>query len=153
MKQLDVARKYLKNADHLLLMTYPSIKETRLFLPILQNIFLSFSNALDALLLDQFNKKKIGMFDSDFESRIKIYRLKIEKKNNLDSNYYNTLLNIKKLLILHKVSPIEFERHEKFIICSESYEINQITEKLLNEYLIKAKLFIEDTDAIINKNG
>lgn len=47
------------------------------------------------------------------------------------------------LLANHKESPVEFVRHEALIICSQEYEINELTPARAQYYLDKAKIFID----------
>jgi hypothetical protein len=152
MKQIESAKKYLIIADHLLTTTYPALKETKLFLSVIQNIFLAFSNMLEAFLLDQFNKKNIGMFGISFDDRFKIYQ-KLEKKYGLNHEYSLIMIEIKKVLLAHKSSSVEFGRNNKYIICNDSYEMDQLTEERAKGFLGKAKLFIRDIDAIIVQDG
>ena len=46
----DKAIKNIKIADHMLTQTYPLVKDPRLLLTVLENVFLSLTNAIGALL-------------------------------------------------------------------------------------------------------
>ena len=49
----DMARKKIQIADHMLTMTYPMIKDPKLLLAVMENIFLALTNSIAASLLNE----------------------------------------------------------------------------------------------------
>lgn len=59
------------------------------------------------------------------------------------------MTHLNNILELHKKSPIEFQRDNRLIICSNDYELTPISLHNLREYLSKSKHFLEIADNII----
>ena len=49
-KKREVAHRQIKTADHLLLQSYPLLKDTRLLLAVLKHLFIASENIIDSLL-------------------------------------------------------------------------------------------------------
>ena len=63
-ESLDKASEVLKTADHMLYMTYPLIKEKRLLLKILNEIYFVILNTLNAILQYEYFNKRIHLYKS-----------------------------------------------------------------------------------------
>ena len=106
----------LKIADHMLTMTYPLVKDTKLLLIILENIFLSMTYAMTAILYYERLFKRIPAFTDNFESKFHMFKEKCVNRYNIDIKYLRVMKDLKDILIEHKKSPMEFERKGKFVI-------------------------------------
>ena len=145
------ARRYLQIADHLVNMTYKILKESKLLLSSLENIFLALTNAMTSLLNQEAKLKKIPQFNNDFDSRFKAFKNYHLKKRNFDIENIYMIKEIKETLIAHKKSSMEFTRQDRLVICSDNYNMKVVTAKTIKDYLSKAKLFIEDMDKLISQ--
>ena len=146
------AQKSIKIADHILSVTYPLVKDPKLILAIIENIFLAYTNAMSAILYYDRLFKKIPPFNEAFESKFNTFKARCVEKYNLDKTYLIDMQDIKNTISEHKKSPIEFARKDKFVICSENYKMRAIGLNELSTYINKAKVFIQEVDNITSKN-
>jgi len=146
----DEAAKKLHIADYMLTMTYPIVKDPRLLLSVIENLFLAFSYGMSALLYYEKDIKNIQYFPDTFSGKLELFRDNCSQKYNIDDETLKIMQEIREILIAHKKSPIEFARKESLIICSGSYEMMQISANTIKGYVEKAKLFIKNVSAIIS---
>ena len=52
----------------------------------------------------------------------------------------------------HKESSVEFPRKNKFVICSETYEMRTITASDIKSLIKEAKLLVDDVYKVTSKN-
>jgi len=148
----EKAQKNIKIADHMLSVTYPLIKDTKLLLAIIENIFLAMTNAMASVLYFERMYKRIPPFQDTFESKLNIFREKLVHKYNIDKGLVADMQEIKTIILEHKQSQVEFKRKDRFVICSDSYKLRTLGLNDIKNYLSKAKLFIEEMDNILKKN-
>ena len=148
----DAANKKLQLADHLLTMTYPLVKDPKLLLSVVENLFLAFSYAMGSLLYYERLFKRIPPFPDDFKSKFEVFKDKCLSRYNIDNEYPKIMQDIKDIIVAHKKSHIEFPRRESLIICNDSYRTRTISPDMIKDYLKKAKLFIKDVSTIVSKD-
>tara|TARA_Y100000294_G_C8540219_1_gene330850 strand:- start:1094 stop:1564 length:471 start_codon:yes stop_codon:yes gene_type:complete len=148
-KSKEEARKYLKLADHILYNTYPLLSDPKLLLKVMDNIFLSITNTISALLFYEKLNKRITEFDNTFETKIDLFRKKCLVHHNFDPNYIKLILDVKEIIVQHRKSPVEFVKKNKFVICSNDYKMKTITDNDVKNYLKKAKAFYGRIDNIL----
>ncbi|MEE9525293.1 MAG: hypothetical protein V3V78_01660 [Candidatus Woesearchaeota archaeon] len=146
------AKRNIKIADHMLLVTFPLIKDTKLLLAVIENIFLGYTNAVAAILHYERLFKRIPPFQDTFESKMNMFKEKIVLKHSIDKSYVAEVHDIRDVIIQHRKSPVEFKRGDKFVICSENYRIKTVSANDIRKYLDKAKVFIEVMDNIVRKD-
>ena len=149
---MSKAKKNVIVADHMISVTYPLIKDTKLLIAVLDNIFLALTNSVGALLHYERLFKRIPPFHETFESKFNLFRLRCIDKFNIDKAYIPFILDIKDIIIQHNKSPVEFAKGDKFVICSENYKMKAISLKDIKEYLNKTKNFTNQVDGILSKN-
>ena len=145
------AKKNLLVADHMAYVTYKVVQEPRILLSMLENIFLSFTLAMSSLLYYERMYKRVPIFEDNFDSKFRIFKERLTRRYKIDASYLSVIKETKDLLVAHKKSPMEFSRQGRLIICSETYRMKSITIDNIKKYLAKAKLFIEEIGAIIDK--
>lgn len=151
-EDFELAKNKFKIVDHMVNVTYPMLRDTRLLMSSLENLFFVYSNAMSALLHYERLYKRIPPFNNTFESKFFMYSRTCQSKFNLEKDYAIIMQEIKKFVIEHKKSPVEFSKNDKFVICSNTYDTMVLTHSKLKDYLTKAKLFIEEINSIIYKN-
>jgi hypothetical protein len=149
-EHLELAKKKYLVADHILTMTYPLVKDSKLLLVSLDNIFLVYTNCMAALLAKE---NKLSAISNTFEYKFTIYKRIFEDKFKLNKEYSMTMREIKTIILEHKKSPVEFSRNNNLVICMEDYRMRELTYPLIKEYLHKAKLFIGEITSIIQNDG
>ncbi|MBW2989256.1 hypothetical protein KY358_02960 [Candidatus Woesearchaeota archaeon] len=148
----DAARKKIQIADHMLTMTYPLVKDPKLLLAAVENIFLALANSMGSLLYYEKNYKIIPPFQDNFTSKFNIFREKCAKRHNIDDGMVLMMDEIRDIVIQHKNSPVEFTRNDSLVICSQDYNMKTIDPEKMKRYIMKSKLFISNINSIINKN-
>ena len=148
----EKAQTKLKIADHMLTMTYPLVKDTKLLLVIMENLFLSLTYAMSSILYYERLFKRIPLFSDNFESKFSIFKEKCINKYDIPQEYVRLLQNVKSTMMEHKKSPIEFERKGTFVICSDSYKLRTISTSQIKDYIAKTKEFIQISSNITHKN-
>ena len=151
-ESMERAKRNIHIADHMLSVTYPLVKDTKLLLAIVENIFLAYTNAMSSLLYYKRALKLIPPFQDNFDSKFNIFRQRCVDKYKIDRNYIVEIQNLKDIIMGHKKSPVEFVRKDRFVICSDNYKLKTINLEEIKRYLNKAKLFIEEVNNIISKN-
>lgn len=151
-KYIREASRTFKIADHMISVTYPLVKDTKLLLAVLENINLTLTNSISALVhYDRFYKR-LPPFQDTFESKFNIFRVKCMSMYDIDKTYIELIQNIQALIKEHKSSPIEFIRKDKFVICSDNYNIKTLSLKDLREYITQTKNFMDKINQVINEN-
>jgi hypothetical protein len=147
------AKRNFQIADHMLTVTYPLIKDTKLLLAIMENIFLSMTNAMNSVLYFEKLYKTMPAFQESFESRFSAFKQHCVPRHGIDKSYILDIQDIREILIEHKKSAMEFVRRDRFVICAENYKIRTLSIADIKSYLSKAKLFIEEIEHITDKNA
>jgi hypothetical protein len=148
----DIAGKKIKIADHMLTMTYPMVKDPKLLLAVMENIFLALTNSMGSLLHYERIYKRVPPFQDTFVSKFNVFKQKCAKRLNIDPESVMMIHEIKEIILQHKKSPVEFTRNDSFIICSEDYRMKTITLEKMKNYILKSRLFVQNINNIINKN-
>jgi len=148
----EKAKKHIKIADHMISVTFPLVKDNKLLLAVIENIFLAYTNAIGSLLYFERVFKRIPPFQDNFESKFMMFKEMCVQKYKIDRNYIADIQDLKNIILSHKKSPIEFTRKDRFVICSNNYTLETISISNIKKYLDKAKLFIEEINNITSKD-
>ncbi len=148
----DMAKKKIQIADHMLTMTYPMIKDPKLLLAVMENIFLALTNSIGSLLHYERNYKRVPPFQDTFVSKFSIFKQKCAARHSIDEEMVLMIQEIKDIILQHKKSPVEFTRNDSFVICSEDYKMKTISLEKMKDYISKSKIFVQNINNIINKN-
>ena len=144
--------KSIKLADHMLTITFPVVKDPKLLITILSNIYKSLDSSMSAIVYYDRLFKRIPPFTDEFDSRYTIFRNKSVRLYSIDQKYPMLINQIKTILDKHKKSPIEFVKNNKFVICNEEYKTDSIGVKDIKEFIAQTKEFNEVMEKIIGKN-
>ncbi len=146
------ANKSYETADHLTYVTYPMIKEIKLLITISENLYNSLIKGMDAILYYDRLYKRIGPFNSDFDSRFDIFKLKSIKRYNFDRDVILLIEDLRNILKHRKESPMEFVRKNKYIMCNSDYNMKTLTIEKIKSYLVRAKPFFSRLNTLLMKN-
>jgi len=146
------ARQKLKNADYLVTMTYPQIKDNKLLLAAAENLSQALNTSVLSVLYYERLFKRIPAFHEDPESALDSFVKTVMPRYPIDKNYIKLIAELNSLVKLHKESPVEFSRNDKFVIASESYRLMEISPGIMRDYLEKSKRFIQDIEIIVSKD-
>jgi hypothetical protein len=145
------AAQYFQNADHMMYMTYKVVKDPKLLLTIMDSVFLALTNAMNSVLHAEHQFKNIPKVPEGFEAKFMLFRDLSAQKYSIDDTYLKMIRDVKEVILLHKTSPVEFTRKDKYVICSDSYEMQTITVEKIKEYLRLTKDFVKLTEDITKK--
>lgn len=148
----DKAVRNIKIADHMLTQTYPSVKDPKLLLSVLENVFLSLTNAMAAVLHYERLYKRIPPFEENFDSKFNTLKLRVAHRYKINKDYLNLISTIKNTIVSHRKSPVEFSRKDVFVICSDTYDMRTISANEMKSYISKAKGFVQEMQNIISQN-
>lgn len=138
---VDRANKSLKTADHLTYVTYPLLKDTKLVVTVIENLYNAFVYSMDAFLTYERMYKRIHGIPSDFCSKFDLFKTKIASRYNIEREHILLMDDLKKIIDYRRRSPVEFIRKDKIFICSDNYKMRTINYDKVKEYLNKAKPF------------
>ncbi len=144
--------KKLKTADHILTQSYPLVKDSRLLLAVVDNLFLSLTNSMSALLNHERLAKKVPVFRDNFDSKFHMFTTKVAESHKINKSHIDLLQEIKDTVIEHRRSPVEFTRKESLIICSDNYEIKALSAEKIAGYLSQSKKFVSLMSKLIKEN-
>jgi len=148
----EAAKKKLNVADHMLFVTFPLVKDTKLLLAIMENVFLSMSYAMSSVLHYERLFKRIPSFHDNFENKFNLFKENCVKKYGFNMEHINLIREIKDIIVEHRKSPIEFVRKDRFVICSNNYSVRTIDINQIKKYIAEAKSFIREIDNIVSQN-
>jgi hypothetical protein len=146
------AQEKLKLADHMLTQTYPLVKDPKLLIAVMENLFLSLTNAMGSVLHYERTFKRIPSFVDNFESKFEIFRHKCALRYKLKKEYLTLISDIKEAVLAHRKSPVEFAREGHFVICSDNYKLKTLSVEQIRKYIEQTKTFLKETSAIVRKD-
>ncbi len=135
----DEAVRKMRLADHMLTMTYPLLKDPKILLSVLQNIFSALSNAVSAVLYQELYYKRIPHFNDSFESRFNALKAHVVKKYNIDLKTVRLIAELRELLNEHERASVEFSRKGKLFMARDDYIMRSLSPEDLKRYLKKGK--------------
>ena len=138
----DKATQKIRVADHMLFMTYPLVKDPKLLLSIIENIFASLDFGMSALLQHERLFKRIPPYHDTFPTRFEIFKDKMIPRYKISPNHAKLIIDVRSIISQHKKSPVEFARKDKFVICSPSYSLKTIDINLVKKYIFEKSLLI-----------
>jgi len=141
----------LQVADHMLTVTYPLVQDTKLLLSVTINLYKGMTKGVSAILSYERLFKRIPPYPESFYPQLQFFKARCTRRYNLNPEYLQLMEKLHEIVEMHKHSPIEFRRQDKFVICSDNYRLSTITLQQLKEYLAKAKLFIAEVHRMVGK--
>ena len=128
---LSQAKRSLQLADHLLIGTYHLVKDPKLLLGVLSNIYDANKNIIAYAL----HKKTIPLKTSNAQ----LEQFKQYFKKEITKEEMTSITAIQELFNEHKSSAVEFARKQKLVMCDDHYTFQSITFETLKPHLNHAK--------------
>jgi len=148
----DSAGKKLKIADYMLTMTYPLVKDPKLLLSVVENLFLAYSYSISSLLHYERLFKRIPNFQDDFSSKLDLFADRCLGKYGIDSENIRIITDLREIIVAHRKSPVEFSQKDSFVICDGNYTFTTVSPSIIKGYVEKAKLFIRKMSSIVSED-
>ncbi|MEK6940384.1 MAG: hypothetical protein AABW49_00590 [Nanoarchaeota archaeon] len=145
---LELANRKLQTADHLTYVTYNLVKENKLLIGIMENIYDSLVAGMDAILRYDRMYKRIPIYSKDIHTRIELFRLKSGPRYKFDVSQINLIEELRCVLAEHKNSPFELSRDDKFIMFNVSFKANALSIETIKKYINQAKIFMSKVNKV-----
>jgi hypothetical protein len=147
-ENLNKAKAMLSVADHMLYMTYPLVKEKRLLLKILNEIYLVVLNIINAILQYEYIYKRINLYQTAQEN-FAVFKNKCAQRYGINPEQVQQIARIFELAEKHKTSPFEFVRDNKIVIMTNALKTDIITVETMKEFIILSKDLLRKAESII----
>ncbi len=141
LENLQKAVHDMRIADHMIYVTYPIIKDKRLLLKTLDQIYSSITLTINAILQYDYINKRVTL-SKNAQENFDTFVTKCANRYNLTQE---EIADIKELLYLtesHRKSPLEFSRKDRIVIMSENLKTAIIDSEKLKKHLNLAKNLI-----------
>jgi len=139
-ESLEIAQKALQIADHMTYITFPLVKEKRLFLKILSELSISILNTINSVLQYEYYKKRIQIYKDARDNFITFKEL--SPRYGINPEQLKKLIGIIDLSEKHKKSPFEFVRNDKIVIMSEGMQTETLSLEKIKVLLLETKDFL-----------
>lgn len=146
-ESLSLATKSFQTADHLTYITFPLIKEKRLFLRILIELNNAILNAINSILQYEYYWKRIQLY-KDARENFRIFK-NLAGKYDISPEQIKKLVEIMNLSEKHKKSPFEFVKSDRIVIMSDNMQPDSITIEKIKSFLIETKDLIRKASSKI----
>lgn len=146
------AERRINIADHMLSVTYPLIRDPKLLLAILKNIFSAYKAGITAIVFKDRALKKIPPIGNCFESVYNIFKQYSILRHKLKKNILLEFEKIREILDEQEKSTVQFSREDRLVFCSDTYRLKTLAVAELKKMLSKAKLFIGEMSSILSLN-
>ena len=136
-------------AFHILHVTFPLVRDPKLLMGIIHNMLSSFEHSIDAILSYERQLRLVSHYPDNFESKFNIFRYRCVKRNKIPPKLVHLISQLKYTVEMHKKSPMEFQRGNRFVICNKDYQLQIISIKDIKDYLNQTKEFLDIMENII----
>jgi len=147
-ESVEKAIKNIRIADHMLYVTYPVIKDKRLLLKALDQIYDSIICIINAVLQYDYLFKRIQIC-KDAQANFQTFLEKCARRYNITPEESLEITKIISLMNSHKKSPIEFQRKDRIIIMSDNLKTTSIDSENLKKCLTLAKSLVTKIRAVM----
>jgi hypothetical protein len=137
-ENLQKALSDIRIADHMIYVTYPVIKDKRLLLKALDQVYDAITAIINAILQYDFIFKRIQLYKEP-RANWDSFLNKSAKRFNITAEEIDLVSELFTLVQNHRKSPLEFQRKDKIVIMSESLKTTLVDSEKLKKYLNLAK--------------
>ncbi|MCC7574632.1 hypothetical protein KO361_03505 [Candidatus Woesearchaeota archaeon] len=148
----EQAKRNIQVADHMITMSYPMFKDPKILVSAVKTLLKAGDNAITSMLEYERLFKRIPIYHDSIDVKINLFKQKIMPLYKLSNTHLKLLNSLTDLSKAHKESSVEFPRKDKFIMCSETYEMRTLTIADLKSLIKETKLLVEDTYKVTSKN-
>jgi hypothetical protein len=149
----DKARQKLKTADYMLVVTYPSIKDPKLLLAVLENLSEGLDFGITAVLEHERLFKTIPPYPDNIQGKIELFKQKLAPRLKMDDKELRLLNEVRELLLDHKQSVVEFRRKDQFVMTDQHYSnIKTLDSNKLKQFVARGKVLVEKLYELTTKN-
>ena len=137
---LEKAKKSLQIADHLTYMTFPIVKENKLLLKGIEELYLVIINAINAILQYEYTYKRIQIY-KDAKENFRTFQ-RVALRYSINQEQLSKITEILTLAEKHKKSPFEFSKNDKIVIMSDNSRIDTLNIDKIKAFILETKDFL-----------
>jgi len=149
-ESLEKARRSRKIADHMAYMTYPMMRDKRLLLKIVDEIYIALIGSMNAILQYEYLKKRISL-SNDADQNLKLLFEKCSQRYGISNDDILSLREFFSLYLQHKKSPIEFQRKDKVVLMSDDFRTKVIDLEKIKKYIFLARKIEEKAGFVFSQ--
>ncbi|MBI2573258.1 hypothetical protein HYV86_05335 [Candidatus Woesearchaeota archaeon] len=142
------AQEQYRIAAHLLEVTYPLMKDTKLLMGICANILNCLEQCSTAILNYEYQQGLIKVLPITLNQKISMIQTFSPSKNKIPPNILTLTRDLAELKELHAKSPVEFSRNGKFVICSKEFDLKTLSIEDLRKYLEMTEKYLAIASSI-----
>jgi|SRR3989338_444267 len=145
------AEKNWISADHFIYVIYPVVKDEKLYLHVLENLYKSVVLTITSVLKFEFLHKRIGL-TKDPKKNLEIFFNKCSKHYGIGEE---DLILLKRVVFLgkkHKNSGFEFSRTGKIVILDDDLNTFILDSEDMKKLLVSVKKLIENVKVKFKDN-
>ncbi|RJQ17269.1 hypothetical protein C4573_04420 [Candidatus Woesearchaeota archaeon] len=151
-EQREEAKKKIGIADHMLITTYPLVKDPKLLITILENVLQALEAGIGSVLEHELLYKQIPPFGKTVEGQFSMFRKEIVRKYSLNEKDIRMIMEIRELMHGHKQSAMEFVRKGSVVLSDDQYNVKKLDPVKVRDYIVRSKAFLEQLSALTTKN-
>lgn len=148
---LAKAEKTIQEADHIVYVTFPLIKDKRLLLKVLQEIKNAVILCINSILQYEYLYKRIRIY-KEAQDNFRSFREKCAPRYSITPEEITKILELFDFAESHKASPFEFMKEDKIVILSKSMQPKTLTLEKTKEFLIVTKDIIKKAGETLRRN-
>lgn len=137
------ALKHTQIADHMLSVTYPLLKDPKLLITVLSNIYESIHENIRSLISYEVTFKRINDPGTEFQEELRTFTHLVHKYQ-MNNAIITTFQELHMILKEHKESPMEFSHKETFVMYTDNDGVKTLAPPAIEKYLEKAKSIQEE---------
>lgn len=151
-ESLKKAIKNLQIADHMAYITYPLLKDKRLILKILDEIYEVIIYTINSILQYDYLWKRIQLY-KDAKSNFQTFSEKCTPRCGISHEQVLEILEILLLVEKHRKSSLEFARKDKVVIMTNSLKTSIIDIERIKKYLLASKKLVQSASNYMSYRG
>lgn len=148
---IRAAKQSITVAEHVLKITYPLVKETKLLLSALEQIHKVHTSLLQGVLTYERELRTIPPFHANFESMWNVMSLRLAKKYSPTGDELDLLKKVEQTIKFHKDAAVAFERKGDLVLASDEYVIQRITPEFVQQTLNKTQIVLSKWTGLLKK--
>ena len=145
---IENAKRHIRTADHITYVTFPLLKEKRLLLKVLDDMYLVMVSIINAILQYDYVYKRINLYKSPLEN-FKIFRQRCAKRFGITDEEINSVIEVFKIVNQHKNSPFEFMRKDRIVIMTDNLHTETISIEKIKQHLAYTKSMLSKAELVI----
>lgn len=146
------AKQNIKVADHMITMSYSMFKDPKILVSAINSLMQAVDNSITSMLEYEKLFKNIPVYHESIDVKFDLFKKKIIPKYKLTKNHEKLIKTLLELSNAHKDSSMEFPRKDKFVMCSDTYEMRTIKVSDLKLLIRDAKQLVDDAYKVTQKN-